>query len=1479
MEDEIEIRESPIEVDNIDNIDIEEEKEEEPEQKDEAEEQTEQEEVVFEEPFDFEEYDEFSLTKVLQGKLHQKSQQPVREEELVAKNKSPNINKIDEYIKYTEDEKELERVEKLQKEILNQKLIDSVADLSFVEEDSEKDQNADIDHSESIKSISSAPIELSSKQTTIKKKVDDSWVRIAKIPSEKFELLRPNMALQYPFELDEFQKQAVMRLENHEHVFVAAHTSAGKTVVAEYAIAMALKHNTRAVYTSPIKALSNQKFRDFKEKFGAENVGIVTGDVSVNPEAKCLIMTTEIFRSMLYKGSDTIRDVEYVIFDEVHYVNDSERGVVWEEVIIMLQPHICLIFLSATTPNAAEFSDWIGRTKRKNVYLITTLHRPVPLQHYLYYDNEVYPLLLPGKAGYNKQMIARVRHEAAEKLKPKPQSADNQAMANQRKQEKATIAAQCAGGNKVKQQQIMNKVVAGGRGGGRGGRGGSAGSGQTKGSNSGTRSQWNTLIKLLQQGGREAAGGLKAVNFGVATARTVLSAEARKDKQDKHVPYEKLPASIKEKLTKKEYEKEEFRGREDEPEHASDVRRSDIGLLPVVIFSFSKKKCEEIADFLQSVDLIVGKEEKGRVFKAFEDVFARLQPVDHDLPQILRMRDMLMRGIGVHHSGLLPILKETVEILFSQSVVKVLLATETFAMGVNMPARSVVFNGYRKHDGKEFRDLVPGEYVQMAGRAGRRGLDQVGTVIVAAWMDVPEELGMEKLLTGKATILSSQFRLRYNMILNLIRVNNMTVQDMIKSSFTEFASQKLVSGQGLVQKLTRYENYLEHLCLEHREACWQYLTTLAPNAAAYRVYLCSDTTNATPAAVENNIDETMAAGVGVFSNTTTADSANDQEDGEMLSPSQLAKREKLLSHYYEEIRSYYTVFTQTQELFHKQLTYLINTNTTSSTAPAGNGNGKKTGQSATSLLDSIFAPGQVVQVFDDRHCSYPVSGVLLANVSDSKALFAAPASVSSTTTVQEKKLSATDKLSVGKGALSTAASRAAMFAGKPTAPATPSANNTSVSSASVSEPMSVPDLLEKSFVFVLVFLPSSDLLPLWCRDKVPVKTAEESPSLRSFLQTFTTDKVLDKETVEQTVCFGYHEALSRHYLIFPVALSGIYGLYTPPSSLTSAVGRGKFIDQSLGTVVEALVQGFGMNVDLPGLDSGPNEMDWVNYSKSYPITDVAFIDRYPVLLQYSKYLRQQYVYRYLFPMSSADSNDVDLPPIALIFSQVVAEMRIEKKIAYMQHFISDESMSLFPDLTQRVQLLGAVAYLDPACAVITKKGRVACELNTCDELLGTEMLFHNILEPLNPPEAVGLLSALVFQERAGGEKEEVPLGDQLTTRMETAKQSMIDLYLQLKELQNLFGVPVDVELKPVLNFGLCSVVYQWARGVAFKDLVSMSEFQEGSIVRCITRLDELCRDIKTAARVMGNTSLYYKMEAASQCIKRDIVFAASLYIV
>ena len=590
--------------------------------------------------------------------------------------------------------------------------------------------------------------------------------------------------MQFPFELDSFQKQAVMRLERRECVFVAAHTSAGKTVVAEYAIAMAKKHMTRTIYTSPIKALSNQKYRDFKDRF--DDVGLITGDISVNPDAACLIMTTEILRSMLYRGADVIRDIEWVIFDEVHYVNDAERGVVWEEVIIMLPDRINLIFLSATTPNTVEFCDWIGRTKRRKVYLTSTNKRPVPLAHYLLHDNEV-DKLMQAEGGFQASALDAAKQRQKDKLKPKPQSSENAKMKADRAGEKMANAAQAMGKKFVPEPKKPPPSIATSK---------TASIGHI----SGGKSDWVNLLKLLKYGGREEAGGLRAVDFGVGFSAGVLSAESRRLKNGM-VKYEKLPAYIREGVTKNEYEKMHVRANEDEEEG------NESGLLPVVVFSFSKKKCEEIADYLNSQDLL-NATEKSDVMKLMRAVKKRLNPLDAKLPQVLRVEQMLLRGVAVHHSGLLPILKETVELLFSKSIVKVLFATETFAMGVNMPARAVVFNGFTKHDGTVRRNLLPGEYTQMAGRAGRRGLDKVGTVLIAAWNAIPELGELKTLLTGTASKLKSQFRLSYNMILNLLRVNDLSVEDMIKRSFSEFSTQRQLSSFNIGSKLKNCEDAL-----------------------------------------------------------------------------------------------------------------------------------------------------------------------------------------------------------------------------------------------------------------------------------------------------------------------------------------------------------------------------------------------------------------------------------------------------------------------------------------------------------------------------------------------------------------------------------------------------------------------------------------------------------------------------------------------
>ncbi|KAH9661755.1 DExH-box ATP-dependent RNA helicase DExH11 [Citrus sinensis] len=507
--------------------------------------------------------------------------------------------------------------------------------------------------------------------------------------ADRFHELVPDLALDFPFELDNFQKEAIYYLENGDSVFVAAHTSAGKTVVAEYAFALATKHCTRAVYTAPIKTISNQKYRDFSGKF---DVGLLTGDVSLRPEASCLIMTTEILRSMLYRGADIIRDIEWVIFDEVHYVNDIERGVVWEEVIIMLPRHINIVLLSATVPNTVEFADWIGRTKQKKIRVTGTTKRPVPLEHCLYYSGEFY------KVCENEAFIPQGWKAAKDAYKRKNLSAASGATGSY------AGASSPRDGARAQKREHPNR-----------GKQNKHSGMQNSGNFSG--SGWNQ-----KNGGSQNNWGLRRSEVSIWL--TLIN-----------------------KLSKK-------------------------SLLPVVIFCFSKNHCDKLADGMSGIDL-TSSSEKSEIRVFCDKAFSRLKGSDRNLPQIVRVQSLLRRGIAIHHAGLLPIVKEVIEMLFCRGVVKVLFSTETFAMGVNAPARTVVFDNLRKFDGREFRQLLPGEYTQMAGRAGRRGLDKIGTVVVLCRDEIPGESDLKHIIVGSATRLESQFRLTYIMILHLLRVEEL----------------------------------------------------------------------------------------------------------------------------------------------------------------------------------------------------------------------------------------------------------------------------------------------------------------------------------------------------------------------------------------------------------------------------------------------------------------------------------------------------------------------------------------------------------------------------------------------------------------------------------------------------------------------------------------------------------------------------------
>ncbi|CAH0400451.1 unnamed protein product [Chilo suppressalis] len=529
------------------------------------------------------------------------------------------------------------------------------------------------------------------------------------LPVPEFKEKIKDMAHTYPFELDNFQKQAILKLEEGHHVFVAAHTSAGKTVVAEYAIAMSRRNCTRAIYTSPIKALSNQKYNDFNKQFG--EVGLLTGDLQINATALCLVMTTEILRSMLYCGSDVTRDLEFVIFDEVHYINNAERGYVWEEVLILLPAHVSIVMLSATVPNTLQFADWVGRTKKRKVYVVSTPKRPVPLCHYLY----------TGSGGKSKnERFLVIDQEGNFQLR-----GYNEAVAAKKAREndyKKNFGPKAGG------KQFQNPKA--------------------------EQTMWVAFIDHLKQ----------------------------KDK------------------------------------------------LPVVAFTLSRNRCDQNAENLMSVDLTTAKE-KSHIRSFFQRCLQRLKEPDRHLPQVIRLQRVLENGIGVHHSGILPLLKEIVEMLFQTGYVKILFATETFAMGVNMPARTVVFGEITKFDGQERRTLAPAEYIQMAGRAGRRGLDDTGTVIILCKDEVPNLVTLKGMMMGIPQKLSSQFRLTYAMILSLLRAATVSVEGMMQRSFREF--NQIVQADNYRKQLQLAEKEYSEKCSSPLASHLTPLATFYDTAAAY----------------------------------------------------------------------------------------------------------------------------------------------------------------------------------------------------------------------------------------------------------------------------------------------------------------------------------------------------------------------------------------------------------------------------------------------------------------------------------------------------------------------------------------------------------------------------------------------------------------------------------------------------------------------
>jgi superfamily II RNA helicase len=522
----------------------------------------------------------------------------------------------------------------------------------------------------------------------------------------------------YPFPLSSFQKWAIQSIVEGNHILVTAHTGSGKTLPAEFAIEYFTQKKKKVIYTSPIKALSNQKFYEFTQKFPHISFGILTGDIKFNPEADVLIMTAEILLNTLYakksndKGTnnnnaslsmfnmDFENDLECVVMDEVHFVNDLDRGKVWEETIMMLPKHIQMVMLSATLDSPEKFALWCenrgtssntSATLDKVVYLTTTYERVVPLTHYSF--------ITCG------QGIFKILKD------------------------------------KTLEMEVMRNT--------------------------------NTLHVI-----QDSKGNFNDIN------------------------YQKIKKTLVTFENKHHYVKRQH--------VLNSVTRHmvDNNMLPAICFILSRKALEQCSKEVTTCLLEDDSKVPYLVRRECEQIIRKLPNYQEylNLPEYLQMIYLLEKGIAIHHAGIMPVLREMVELLFSKGYVKLLFATETFAVGINMPTKTVLFTDLNKFNGTSMRPLFSHEYTQMAGRAGRRGIDTVGHVIhlTNLFKDI-DSLTLKTIMKGKPQTLVSKFKISYNFILNLI--------DIGETNYSQYAKKSMIQGN-IEQEINNYRNDISVINVE-----------------------------------------------------------------------------------------------------------------------------------------------------------------------------------------------------------------------------------------------------------------------------------------------------------------------------------------------------------------------------------------------------------------------------------------------------------------------------------------------------------------------------------------------------------------------------------------------------------------------------------------------------------------------------------------
>ncbi|KGN42856.1 DEAD/DEAH box helicase [Knoellia aerolata] len=514
------------------------------------------------------------------------------------------------------------------------------------------------------------------------------------------------------FPLDDFQVQGCQAVEAGRGVLVAAPTGAGKTIVGEFAVHLALATGRKAFYTTPIKALSNQKYHDLVAIHGVDRVGLLTGDSSVNGNAPVVVMTTEVLRNMVYAGSSTLTGLGFVVMDEVHYLADRFRGAVWEEVIIHLPESVQVVSLSATVSNAEEFGDWLAEV-RGNHAVVVSEHRPVPLWQHMLVGSSMFDLFVDETAEPREDgSTPRVNPDLVQAIRS------------------------------AEQRRVDDGWVRGS-----------------------TRDNGRGRHALPERGngsgGREQRGFVRGGRPGGGATRAEVIAQLDRD-----------------------------------------------GLLPAITFIFSRMGCEGAVGQLLAADTrLIPQREGDRIRRHVEERMGALADEDLGVLGYWDFVEGLSRGFACHHAGMLPLFREIVEELFTAGRIRVVFATETLALGINMPARTVVLEKLVKFNGETHADVTPAEYTQLTGRAGRRGIDIEGHAVVQ-WSRGLDPLAVGGLASTRTYPLRSSFRPTYNMAVNLVaQVGRQVAREILETSFAQFQADRAVVG--LATKVRRNDEALE----------------------------------------------------------------------------------------------------------------------------------------------------------------------------------------------------------------------------------------------------------------------------------------------------------------------------------------------------------------------------------------------------------------------------------------------------------------------------------------------------------------------------------------------------------------------------------------------------------------------------------------------------------------------------------------------